>query len=197
MNTATTITNRPSRPRKAAPLSKRELRKALRWVVARRMVNAYDYEIDVTALRESPSEQQKMVAKAHYYLRRGTYKFAGARRGTTITNTGKVRHHAICPIRDAMVLRAITHALQHVWSRLPVCLMGGRPETSQEAAVARVTEFRRRGRGYIVRWDIKAAFASTAWDRGIEIIERLSGRPDLVALLEDWRQRQGNRWVST
>ncbi|MCG8420005.1 MAG: hypothetical protein MJE77_18905 [Proteobacteria bacterium] len=101
----------------------------------------------------------------------------------------KPRRHAILSIRDAIVLRALVDALIPIWQLIPAQLIGGRPGSSASEAARTIYEYIKGG-GAVLRADLVAAYDRTPWQIPLNILWKISDRPELCALLAKFYETQ-------
>ncbi|MBK7859626.1 MAG: hypothetical protein IPJ65_13615 [Archangiaceae bacterium] len=174
-----------------SPLGKRQLLKAARHVVACRKTPGFD------GLRPQALNGKALglfVSQVHRQLALGKWRPRCARTGGMKRASQSDRIHAISTLADAVVLRAATDGLAHVWKALPASIVGGRPDGNHHDLVDAVTRFFMKGGRYIFRFDIKGAFANAPFDKAIERLRALTDRNDLVDVIVRWRQKQGARF---
>lgn len=174
-----------------SPLGKRQLLKAARHVVACRKTPGFD------GLRPQALHGKALglfVSEVHRRLAQGTWRPRCARTGRMKRAGQSDRIHAISTLADAVVLRAATDGLAHVWKALPASIVGGRPDGNHHHLVDAVTRFLMKGGRYIFRFDIKGAFANAAFDKAIERLRGMTDRQDMVDVIVRWRKKQGTRF---
>lgn len=175
---------------KHSPLSKRQLLRAARHVRKYRSAPGYD---GVSPEELKGKKLGMFVTKLHQSLRDGR-KPRRARKGL-LPRPGKApREHAIANLGDAVVLRAVAEALEEVWGNLPNSIVGGRPGGNRHDLITVVSKFIAKGEGWLLRFDIKSAFASASFDKAIARLRLLTDRQDLVDLIVRWRNKQGRHF---
>jgi len=92
------------------------------------------------------------------------------------------REHAIQEFWTAVTLKAMQLETRALWSGIPVALSGGRPGVSVHDAIRGAGEALRH-ECWVLRFDIRKAFASLHWTKALYLVETVCRRPDLAAEL--------------
>ena len=174
------------------PLHRGSIDTAMAWVVTHRTAAGIDGVLP--ARFRNPKKRANECRIIFETLRDGTYRFHRAREGRLKRRGKRPRTHAIATLRDAVVLRAISIELRTVWDQLPACIVGHRPGTNHRKVVAAISRFLLAGSGWILRFDLKGAFAEASFGRAIEILATLTDRHDLIKLIVNWRKAVGPKF---
>jgi hypothetical protein len=164
------------------------------WVLTHRTAAGID-EVVPQDLLDDPKKRIDECRIICRLLRDGRYRFFRGRMGVQRRKGKSNRIHAIATIRDAVVLRAISVELRAVWDELPRAIVGHRPGTNYVAVLAAISQFIVGGPGWVLRFDLKGAFASAAFDRAIKILARRTKRKDLIPLIQSWRATVGAKFA--
>lgn len=180
-----------------SPLSRSSIRRAFKWVVSHRNAAGVDGVFPDDYYDGDALDEHKTVAECgviYRRLRSGKYRFLPARLGIQRRTGKKDRRHAIATVRDGAVLRAISFELREVWDQLPDALVGHRPGTDRRAVLASISRFIVGGPGFVLRFDLRGAFASVSFDRAIKILAGRTHRADLIDLVVSWRSTVGSKF---
>ncbi len=105
------------------------------------------------------------------------------------------RTHAIPEFWDSVVLKTLQLEVRPHWSDIPPEIVGGRPDTQIRSTVWSIWWALQRPAGlWVLRFDIKQAFASAEWRQALRILVAKTGRADIAGELERFfllQEREG------